>query len=210
MKIINKTFVTALAAVSLAAFGTSPAAFAEEDDHHGHGDIEVGSTDAGAGQLMGEYNFESVLRTDFANEVGPVLVYGSTTPGIGAAEDEAPELYELNVGTTVEFALINIDEGLSIQIGATTLDEIGESASLGTYDGTPGEDGTLHPTRITKSHWIRPTRASVALVKAISILSSRILTVTIRRPTSTPSMSPMAIWLRSRLPRKQPPNVRRL
>ena len=144
MKIINKTFVTAVAAVSLAAFGMSPAAFAEEDDHHGHGDIEVGSTDAGAGQLMGEYNFESVLRTDFANAVGPVLVYGSTTPGIGAAEDEAPELYELNVGTTVEFALINIDEGLSIQIGATTLDEIGESASLGTYDGTPGEDGTLH------------------------------------------------------------------
>ena len=126
--------MTALATFSIAAFGLGNAAFAEDDDHegHGHGDIEVGSTALGAGQLMGEYNFDSVLPTDFSTAVGPLAVYGSTTPGIGAAEGEAPELYELNVGTTVEFALIKIDEGLSIQIGATTLDEIGEAASLGT------------------------------------------------------------------------------
>lgn len=146
MKITGKSLVTALAAFSIATFGLGTAAFAEDDDHegHGHGDIELGSTALGGGQLMGEYNFDSVLRTDFSTAVGPLAVYGSTTPGIGAAEDEAPELYELNVGTTVEFALIKIDEGLSIQIGATTLDEIGEAASLGTYDGTPGEEGTLH------------------------------------------------------------------
>ena len=73
-----------------------------------HGDLSVGSTDDGSGNLITEYNFDKVLRTDFSAEVGSVVVYSATTPGIGAAESEAPDLYELAIGTTVEMAVINI------------------------------------------------------------------------------------------------------
>lgn len=109
-----------------------------------HGDLSVGSTADGGGDLMSEYNFETVLRTDFQIEVGPTAVYSSTTPGIGAAEDEAPDIFELDVGTTVEMTLITIDDNLAIQIDATTIDEPGESAVLGTHDGVPGDDGAMH------------------------------------------------------------------
>lgn len=112
--------------------------------HSEHGDLSVGSTTDGGGDLISEYNFETVLRTDFAVEVGPVAVYSSTTPGIGAAEDEAPDIFELDVGTTVDVTLIDIDENLSIMIGATTLSAGGDTATLGTHDGVPGDDGALH------------------------------------------------------------------
>lgn len=109
-----------------------------------HGDLSVGSTADGGGDLLSEYNFETVLRTDFQVEVGPVAVYSSTTPGIGAAEDEAPDIFELDVGTTVDMTLITIDENLAVMIGATTIDEPGETATIGTHDGVPGDDGAMH------------------------------------------------------------------
>ena len=144
MKQVKTNIYGALLAAGLASFGLPFAAWANEEEHHGHGDIELGSSALNGGQLLTEYNFERVLRTDFANQIGAVSLYGSTTPGIGAAEDEAPELYELQTGTTVEFAIVDIDAGLSIQIGATTLSAAGDSATLGTYDGVPGDDGALH------------------------------------------------------------------
>ena len=111
---------------------------------HGHGDMSVGSTADGGGQLFTEYDFERVLRTDFSAEVGPVALYGSTTPGIGAAEDEAPDIFELDVGTSVEMTLVDIADNLSIMIGASTLSASGDSANIGTHGGVTGDEGALH------------------------------------------------------------------
>lgn len=141
MTSITKRPLTSFLALSAAAALAAPGqAFGDSE----HGDLGVGSTLDGGGDLMSEYNFETVLRTDFQVEVGNTSVYSSTTPGIGAAEDEAPDIFELDVGTTVGLTLITIDDNLAIQVDATTIDEPGETAILGTHDGVPGDDGAMH------------------------------------------------------------------
>lgn len=134
----NLTYVCALIAAGILCAPRGASA------QHAHSDIEIGSSTAGGGELVAEYDFDINLRTDFATEVGPIAVYSSTTPGFVAAEDEAPELYELDNGTTVDMMIVTIDEAISIQVDATTLAAPGDVATIGTHDGVPGDDGALH------------------------------------------------------------------
>lgn len=144
MKMIKDRIAVALISASLAAFGVASEVRADEEDHHGHNDLEIGSDAAGSGALVAEFNFESVVRTDYSNTVGVIKLYSSETPGWGGAEDEAPELYQLNAGTQVDLTIVAISEGLSLQIGASSLTAPGDTGTLGTTDGTAGEDGALH------------------------------------------------------------------
>jgi len=133
----KRTCVFALAAVALAVAAPARA-------QHAHSDMEIGSTADGGGDLTIEYDFGSVVRTDFAGLVGPFALYSSSNPGFTPAEDEPLEgLFELDPGTTLSMTLVTIDPALQVQYGATVMSAPGESAVLGTHD-VPGEDGALH------------------------------------------------------------------
>lgn len=111
---------------------------------HEHSDMELGATADGGGDLTIEYNFDAVVRTDFAGLVGPFALYSSANPGFTAVEDEPLEgLYELDAGTTISMSVVTIDPDLQLQLGTTVLDSAGDSAELGTHD-IPGEGGALH------------------------------------------------------------------
>ena len=127
-------------ALTLALLAVPAAARAQ----HAHSDMEIGATADGGGALAIEYNFGSVVRTDFAGLVGPFALYSSSNPGFTPVEDEPLEgLYELDVGTTVSMSVVTIDAGLQVQYGMTTMDSAGDAVELGTHD-VPGEDGALH------------------------------------------------------------------
>jgi len=106
--------------------------------------MEIGSTADGGGDLTIEYDFGSVVRTDFAGLVGPFALYSAANPGFTAVEDEPLEgLFELDPGTTLSMTLVTIDSDLQVQLGATVMGVPGDSAEIGTHD-IPGEDGALH------------------------------------------------------------------
>lgn len=111
---------------------------------HAHSDMELGATADGGGALMIEYNFGSIVRTDFAGLVGPFALYSSSNPGFTPVEDEPLEgIYELDAGTTVSMSVVTIDAGLQLQLGATIMEAPGDSALIGTHD-VAGDAGALH------------------------------------------------------------------
>lgn len=107
-------------------------------------DMGIASTADGGGDLAIEYNFDAIVRTDFAGIVGPFALYSSANPGFTPLEDEPLEgLYELDLGSSIDMTVVTIDPSLQLQLGATVLDSAGDSAEIGTHD-VPGEDSALH------------------------------------------------------------------
>ena len=137
---MKKQLNSILALTAVAALMAPVPAVAGE----GHGDLAIGSSADGGGDLLAEFNFEVMIRTDWSI----AGLYTSETPGFGVSEDEPLEgIYELDVGTKVNMTLVDIDEGLSVLLagGAGTLSAPGDTGQLGApHDGVPGDDGALH------------------------------------------------------------------
>jgi hypothetical protein len=127
-------------ALGLAALLASPALASAQHAH----DMGLASTADGGGDLAIEYDFDSVVRTDFAGLVGPFALYSSTNPGFLPLADEPLEgLFELDAGTTLDMTLVAIDPALQVQLGSTVMAAAGDSAEIGTHD-VAGDDGALH------------------------------------------------------------------
>lgn len=94
----------------------------------------IGSTSAGGGALRIRYDFSAPLRLVPAFRVGGVTLYTATDPGFDVPARDEPQdsFYSLVTGTQVRLQLVAADSGASIKIGGSTLDQPGESASLGT------------------------------------------------------------------------------
>lgn len=141
MTSITRHWTSFLALTAAAALAAPATALADS----GHGDFAIGSSADGGGDLLAEYSFEVMIRTDWSGVGG---LYTSETPGFGVSEDEPGEgIYELDVGTKVNMTLLDIDEGLSVLLagGAGLLSMPGDTGQLGDpHDGVPGDDGALH------------------------------------------------------------------
>jgi hypothetical protein len=128
-----------------AAIGLSLVASGARAQHEHEGDMAIGASADGTGDLLIEYDFDTITRTDFAGNVGPFSLYSSTNPGFLAAADEPDEgVFELDAGTEVELSIVALEADLQVQVGAVVMDSAGDSAVLGTHDGIPGDDGALH------------------------------------------------------------------
>ncbi len=133
---VHKQFIPAFA-LALAFHAT---AFAQHD----HSDLEIGSSASGGGDLIVEYPFSELPVVRVTDSGFPGL-FTSTDPGFTPALDEAPDLFELSLGTEVDFEITDIDPGISLQMGMTLLENVGDTATIGTHDflGDP-ESSSLH------------------------------------------------------------------
>lgn len=96
--------------------------------------IEIGSTADGGGALVTFFHFhDRVARLSYSTTVGPNSIYTGALPAFESLPaDDAPDLYVLDPGTQVNVEITAIEEGASVTINSTLLDEVGESVLLGT------------------------------------------------------------------------------
>ncbi|MBM4247285.1 MAG: hypothetical protein FJ148_26445, partial [Deltaproteobacteria bacterium] len=129
------------------AFGLAAALLAGPSGalaQHEHSDMKIASLADGGGDLAIEYNFDAIVRTDFAGLFGPFALYSSVNPGFTPIDDEPLEgLWELDLGSAIDMIVVTIDPSLQLQLGATVLDSAGDFAEIGTHDAS-GEDSDLH------------------------------------------------------------------
>ncbi len=120
----------------------------------GHsGDLIIGSTASGGGNLAIEFDFAQKVQTSYAFSTPTHAVYTATSPGFDALDqNEPPDFFELNNGTRVTVEIVYIDppgsakivfpNGNAYRTPGTTLENPGDSAVIGQY-GDSDPDG-LH------------------------------------------------------------------
>jgi hypothetical protein len=111
---------------------------------HDHADLLVGSDADGGGSLVLDYPFAEtpVVRVTDSGFAG---LFTSTDPGFMPAGDEPDEgVFELDLSTEIGVEITDIDANVSLQLGPTTLDAVGESAVIGTHDNADPELSGLH------------------------------------------------------------------
>lgn len=97
------------------------------------GDMVIGSSSVGGGALRIRYDFSVPIRVVPAFQAGGIVLYTATNPGFDALLRDEPQegLYALAAGIQVRLELGRTDSGASIKIGGNTLDQPGESVTLG-------------------------------------------------------------------------------
>lgn len=128
-----------MGACALLTLGVCPAVA-----QHAHEDLIIGSTASGGGNITLEYPLDErpvVAVSD--NGVFPGL-FDATDPGFMPAVDEPPDIFSLNLGTTVSLELTDIDPNIAVKVNATTLDTVGDLAVIATHDNADPELSSLH------------------------------------------------------------------
>lgn len=95
------------------------------------GDMLLGSTAPGGGALALQYDFAGEVRVSESFTGGGSTLYTATDPGWDTLTAAGGGLFPLAAGTPVTVTLTARDPGVSLKVGAATLDAAGESASLG-------------------------------------------------------------------------------
>jgi hypothetical protein len=97
--------------------------------------MSIASSADGGGALVVDFKFTTVARPSFSATVATTDVYTGAVPGFEALafDDVASSLYVLTAGTVVTLEVTGLDAGkTAVKIGSTVLDQVGESAVLGT------------------------------------------------------------------------------
>jgi hypothetical protein len=133
---------------------TAAATATPDDPGSAHRELQIGSTDDGSGALDAEFEydrpvslfFDTCLGGSGEECTGGVRLYSAVNPGLVALghshedeseddghgdEGEEPSLHPLVDGTAVSLEVIAVDEGLSLRIEGTTLDQAGQVVDLG-------------------------------------------------------------------------------
>lgn len=115
-----------------------------EEHQDEHREIAVAAAQAGGGALVlhPEFDTTETIPVPFADCLGGsddectggTEVFTSVNPGISPLSASEPEesLYALPAGTPVTLEITAIDGGLTLRLGDTTLDEVGDTVLLGT------------------------------------------------------------------------------
>jgi len=96
------------------------------------GDMLIGSTAAGSGALAIVYDFGQRIRVTESASGGGNTLYTTTDPGWDLVLTATSGVFPLTSGIPVSVLVTAIDPGVSMKIGATTLNTVGQSKLLGT------------------------------------------------------------------------------
>ena len=118
---------------------SAPEPTATPDEGHDLHAVNVGSTEDGGGVLAYEPQFDGDVSLPFnaclggeGDECeGGMVLYSSDAPGFNDNLEEGTSLFPLADGTEIGLEIIAISEGVSMQLGETTLDTPGQSIVLG-------------------------------------------------------------------------------
>lgn len=105
------------------------------------GDMLLGSTAAGVGALALAHDFATPVRVFESASGGGNVLYSATDPGWDALVSPGGGLFPLASGTAVGVQITAIDAGVSLKIGASTLNAVGQARALGTAPSIH-----VHPT----------------------------------------------------------------
>ncbi len=114
----------------------------------GHGFVmRIGSSQEGAGQILIEPEFEfdtDVFYIAPAAQAGGLTLYTDIFPSFAWILESAGGFHPLDEEVTVEFAIEEpISDDASVRLVGRTLDEPGESATLGSFENDP--EAHVHP-----------------------------------------------------------------
>ena len=132
---------------------------------HGTDNIVMGSTAVGGGNLVAAYDYATHVLVTPSTTIAGFTIHTSSNPGLTPllADDPAQSLFVLNDGTTLSFTLAApLDAGVSVKIGSTVLDAVGETALVGTFDAANPDAFHVHPT------WTLTVPAGTATVRQVS------------------------------------------
>ena len=146
---VSKLVGTVAALAVLAGCGPSPDDFPADD----HLDVLVAATGEGTGDLAADYHSDEPIPVFLSASLGGFDLYSASDPGFALLEEEEPDEGLFVVADDVEVALeiTALDEGVRLKVGEVTLDEVGDSAVLGTTPEvhTHGEWQVVVPTGIS-------------------------------------------------------------
>ncbi|MCK6553287.1 hypothetical protein L6Q96_01675 [Candidatus Binatia bacterium] len=128
-----------MGACALLTLGVRPAVA-----QHAHGDLTIGSTASGGGNLTLEYPLDRRPVVAVSDNGAFPGLFDTTDPGFMPAADEPPDIFSLNLGTTVTLELTDIDPNISLKVNATTLSAVGDLAAIATHDHPDPELSSLH------------------------------------------------------------------
>jgi cysteine-rich repeat protein len=165
------------------------------------GDIEIRSTVAGGGALATDHDFGEPVPVFESVCAGGICLYSSTDPGFVTPASPAAGLFPLDAGTTVSLEVLAMDDAVSIKVGAVVLNEVGESAELGTAlslhrhpswqlqlpEGEVGEYTAAFKLTTPSSKYADSVQFTVMLSNAPSTSTT---STTLSPPTTTSTMLP--------------------
>jgi hypothetical protein len=112
------------------------------DDPHGHGEVIFGSDEDGGGSIKTEYDapdhlhasFDTCLGGEGDHCEGGIAIYSVADPGFEPLAESDPDhsFWRLADGAEVALEIVAIDEGVSLKLGETTIDQPGQQLLFGT------------------------------------------------------------------------------
>jgi hypothetical protein len=172
---------------------------------HGTDNVVMGSTADGGGSLFAGYDYAHPVLVTASATIAGFTVHTASAPGLTPllADDAGASEYVLDDGTIVTLTLAApLDAGVSVKIGSTVLDAVGESAVVGTFSAATADQFHVHPTwTLTVPSGTTTTRQASFTLAAAGYADSPVHTLVLSnaapRPTAsggggTPTPSPAA------------------
>lgn len=119
-------------AVLLGVAGCGPSADNFPPDEHF--DVLIAATGEGGGDLAVDYDFDEPIPVFFSATLGGLDLYSASDPGFAPLEADEPDegFYVVEDGVEISLEITALGEGVRIKFGSVTLDEVGDTAVIGT------------------------------------------------------------------------------
>lgn len=159
------------------------------------GDMLIGASAASGGALTLVYDFARRVRVTASASGGGNTLYTTTDPGFDLVVTPGNGVFPLTSGVPVTLTITGLDPGVSMKIGATTLDAVGKSKLLGTSPSIhvhPSWQMVL-PTGVEAERMLSFRLTTTAAGYTQSVVYTAILsntTTTVTTSTTTTSAAP--------------------
>lgn len=165
---------------------------------HGTDNVVMGSTADGSGGLVGGYDYTHHALVTPSATIAGFTIHTASVPGLTPllVDDPGNGEYVLNDGTTLSFTLTApLDAGVSVKIGSTVLDAVGETALVGTFQLATADQFHVHPTwTLTVPSGTATTRQASFRLTAPGYTQSPVYTILLSNiaptPTATVTVTP--------------------